>query len=225
MSSMGLASVHVADAASSFKMICIGLLDTAYSELYAAKVVTRDFDENAISEALVYSINANPETIKMSITAITEKKLLPDGLQNALPTVDDANRIDIMIGGFGWSREKYRTECYMEAKNLYCQSFTKTGNKSITSPGQYAQRYINTGIDNLLNGHYPSDTLLLGYVLVGTVKEAVDLLNQYLEKRTRSTEMIAPHHYAEFPHLQMGRSIHPNGMTLEHCFLSFYLML
>ena len=221
MSNIGLASVHVADAASSFKMICIGLLDTAYSELYSAKVVTRDFDENAITEALVYSINANPTTIRLYITAITEKKLLPDGLQNALPTVDDAYRIDIKLGGFEWSSEVSRTEYYMEAKNLYCRSFTKTGNSTITSSGQYAQRYIETGIGNLLSGHYPSDTLLLGYVLVGTVNEAVDLLNQILTRCTRSTETIAPQNYAEFPHLQFGRSIHPNGMTLEHCFLAF----
>lgn len=221
MNSMGLASVHVADAASSFKMICIGLLDMAYSELCSAKVITRDFDENAITEALAYCINANPATIKMHITAITEKKLLPEGLQDVLPTVDDAYRIDVKLGGFGWSGEEYRTEYYMEAKNLYCQSFTKTGNTSITSPGRYAQRYIDTGIDNLLNGHYTSDTLLLGYVLVGTVKEAVDLLNHYLTKRTRGTEMIAPHNYAEFPHIQIGRSLHSNSVTLEHCFLSF----
>lgn len=222
MNSAGLASVHVADAATSFKMLCIRLLDTAYGVLYAAKVVTRDFDENAVTEALVSCINANPETIKMHITAITEKKLLPEGLQNVLPTVDDAYRIDIKMGGFWWSRdEEYRIDYYMEAKNLYCQSFMKTGKTGVMSPGQYAQRYIDTGIDNLLNGHYPSDTLLLGYVLVGTVKEAIDLLNRYLTVRTRSTEMITSKNYVEFPHLEIGRSFHPNGMTLEHCFLSF----
>lgn len=221
MSNMGLASVYVVDAASSFKMICIGLLNTAYSEVYLSRAVTRDFDENAVTEALVYSINENPATIKMHITAITEKKLLPEGLHNALPTVDDAFRVDIKLGGFGWSREEYRTEYYMEAKNLYCQPFKKTGNASITSPGHYAKRYIDTGIDNLLSGHYPSDTLLLGYVLVGTVKEAVNLLNQYLTKRTRSTETIVLQSKEEFPYLQIGMSIHPNGATLEHCFLSF----
>lgn len=133
----------------------------------------------------------------MHITANTEKRLLPHGLQNRRRSVDDANRVVIQIGGFGWSSEEYRTVYYIEAKNLYCHSFTKTGNTSITSPGKYAQRYIDTGIDNLLNGHYPSNTLLLGYVLVGAVGEAVDLLNQYLTKRTRSTEMIALRNYME----------------------------
>lgn len=221
MSDVGLASVYVADAASSFKMMCLGLLDTAYAEVYEAKVVNCEWDENAVSEVLVGRINDNPFAISKHITAITEKRLLPCDLQNALKKVDSTYRIDIKIGGFGWSSNEYRTECFMEAKNLYCQNFKKTDHKGWTSSTQYVKRYIETGVDNLLKGHYPIDTILLGYVLIGTVQGAVDLLNQCFGKASRNTEKIELLKFKEFPHLELGFSNHPQEITVGHCFLMF----
>lgn len=222
MSNIGLASNFVTDASSSFKMLCLSLLDIAYAEVFAAKKVDREWDENAVTEVLVCSMNENPVTISRHITAITEKRLLPENLVDSLPSVDSAYRIDIKIGGFGWNNNKeYRVEYFMEAKNLYCQSFMKANNTRLTSHTHYVQRYINTGIGNLLDGHYPSDTLLLGYVLVGTVSCAINLLNDYLTKASRNRETISVRQQSYFPHLEMGQSNHPHGMMIEHCFLAF----
>ena len=221
MGNSHLANSFVTNASTSFKKLCLKLLDTAYAELYTAKVVTRDWDENAISEVLVCIINDNPFAIGQHITARTEKRLLPENYLNALPKVDGAYRIDIEIGGFGWSSNEYRTKYYMEAKNLYCQNFKKTNHKGWTSSIQYVNRYIETGVDNLLKEHYPSNTLLLGYVLVGTVRAAVDLLNLSLSNISRDAEKIELKRTSEFLHLELGYSIHAQGMALEHCFLMF----
>lgn len=218
---MRLSNSFVSDASSSFKIVCLELLEAAYTKVLASGVVTREWDENAISEVLVSGINDDSGAISKHITAITEKRLLPKGLANALSSVDDAYRIDIKIGGFGWSKEEYRTKYFMEAKNLYCNSFTKKGNKCKTSPDKYAQRYINTGIDNLLNGHYPVNTLLLGYVLEGTVHEAVKLLNKHLAKNSRRKEKIVLRKGVVFHHLKFATSKHPEKVSIEHCFLSF----
>ena len=218
---MRLSNRFVNDASSSFKIVCLGLLEAAYTKVLASGVVTREWDENAISEVLVGRINDDSSAIAKHITAITEKRLLPQGLVNALASVDDAYRIDINIGGFGWSKEEYRTTYFMEAKNLYCNGFIKKGNKSKTSPDKYAQRYINTGIDNLLNGHYPLNTLLLGYVLEGTVHEAVKLVNKHLVKNLRRAERIVIRKNVQFPDLKFATSNHQKTVSIEHCFLSF----
>lgn len=221
MDNSALENIFVENACLSFRMTCLHLLEMAYCEVLGANTVTRDWDENAISEALVNCLNNNDTTISLHITAIVEKRMLKGGLNSFSPTVDNAPRIDIMIGGFGWCQPEYRVQLYMEAKNLYCRYFKKEGRSSYTSSTYYVQRYITTGIDNLLTRYYPGDTLLLGYVLDGSVQVAVDKINQALTKLSRSTESIAIQQCAEFPCLTMGVSTHPNGDTIGHCYLLF----
>lgn len=222
MGNTGLGGVYIADAGISYKMICLHLLDLAYRDVHDAHVVNSDWDENAISEVLANSINTNTETIQHHITAIVEKRMLSGDLYLAPTTVDDAPRIDIMIGGFGMDRNtEYREACYMEAKNLYSYDFTKTGHKSKISSTFYAKRYIATGIDNILKGHYPGDTLLLGYVLNGTIDSAVDKINVNLASDSRQSESIKMQIGEDFPNLVFGRSAHPTGVEIMHCYLLF----
>jgi hypothetical protein len=216
-----LASDYVSGATQSFKMICVGLLDTAYTEVRGAHIVKSDCEENAISEILKNMINANPTALQMHITANVEQRLLPEDLYQALPSVKRAPRIDIIIGGFEWEPKGKRVAYYMEAKNLYSQDFKKTNNTTITSSTAYAKRYISTGIDHILSGYYPEDALLLGYVLVGTVAKAVEKVNEQLEQDGRDSEYINLGAVSVFPHLIFGESVHPNAKSVEHCYLQF----
>lgn len=221
MGSGGLAGSYIASAGSSFKMICLHLLELAYCEVLDDHIVTSEWTENAISEVLVSRFNANPETTSRYITAIVEKRLLNGSLFTAPLSVDDAPRIDILIGGFTSAPDVVRIQYFIEAKNLYCQNFIKAGNTSPTPSTAYAKRYVTTGIDNILKGHYPSDTLLLGYVLNGTVLPAVDKINNQLVKDARKGEVISTFKSPSFSSFLFGASNHPNGLVLEHCFLQF----
>ena len=145
MGNSGLSDNYVGDAAQSFKMICIGLLDVAYTEIATSGRVTSEWQENAISEIVADRMNANPTTIQRHITAIVEKRMVSDDLSQAQPVVDNAPRIDIKIGGFEWSSNEKRVSFYMEAKNLYSQDIKKVNNTTITSSTAYAKRYINSG--------------------------------------------------------------------------------
>ena len=221
MGNRGLSGNYVTDAAQSFKMICIGLLDVAYTEIAASGKVTNEWQENAISEIIAKTINDNPTAIQRHITVETEKRLVLDDLSLAQPMVDNAPRIDIKIGGFEWRPNEKRVAYYMEAKNLYGHDFQKLSNTTVTQSSAYAKRYIQTGIDHLLSGYYPVDTLLLGYVLVGTVPEAVDVVNTHLKENGRGSERISLRTITLFPHLVFGTSGHPNGKGVEHCYLVF----
>lgn len=221
MDNWGLANEFVASADTSFKMLCLHLLEVAYCEIRDAQSVTCEWDENAITEILGARMEGNPESIQRFISVNVEKRLLDVDLFSVTSTVDDAPRIDIMIGGFTLSPNLARVHYYIEAKNLYCQDFIKSGNASKTSSTTYAKRYIATGIDNLLNGHYPEETLLLGYVLNGTIQGAVDKINVRLVTDNRKNESVSTFFVQDFSHLVLGVSNHPNGMVLEHCFLQF----
>lgn len=216
-----LSSGYVLGATQSFKKICVGLLDMAYTEVRDAHIVKSDWEENAISELLKNRMNANPATLQMHITVIVEQRLLPEELYQALPSVERTPRIDIMIGGFEWEPNGKRVAYYIEAKNLYCHDFKKANNITITSSTAYAKRYISTGIDHILSGYYPEEALLLGYVLVGTVAKAVKKVNEQLKQDGRDPEYINMIKFSVFPNLIFGESVHPNAKSVEHCYLQF----
>lgn len=222
MGNNGLGGGYISDADLSFKMVCLHLLEMAYCEVRTTCTINKDWTENAISEALKKGINDNEETIWMHITAEVEVKQLPTDLSSMPSRVDDAPRIDIKVGGFDTRKDTTSRVCYyMEAKNLYSKGFKKSDYSSYVSSTYYAKRYISTGIDHLLGGYYPSNTILIGYVLVGTVQAAVDIVNQHLVNDLRGTESIDLQVYAEYPALVLGASTHPNGKELDHCFLQF----
>ena len=222
MGNMGLSGGFISDAGLSFKMVCLHLLEMAYCEVRISCSIDKNWTENAISEALKESINKNEETVRMLITAEVEVRQLPVDFSMMPSKVDDAPRIDIKVGGFDTRNETPSRVCYyMEAKNLYASGFQKTGHTGYVSSTNYAKRYISTGIEHLLSGYYPENTILLGYVLVGTVQAAVDKVNQNLVNDSRGTESINLQVHAEYPFLVLGTSIHPNGIWLEHCFLQF----
>lgn len=221
MGNMGLSGGFISDAGFSFKMVCLHLLELAYCEVRMTCSINKDWTENAISEALKKSINDNDETIRMHITAEVEVRQLSESLSSMPSKVDDVPRIDIRIGGFATNDVLSRICYYMEAKNLYASDFKKTGHTSVFSSTYYAKRYISTGIDHLLSGYYPGNTILLGYVLVGTIQAAVDKVNHNLVNDSRGPESINSIINAEYPALMLGVSVHPNGMGLDHCFLQF----
>lgn len=222
MGNMGLSGGFISDAGLSFRIVCLHLLEMAYCEVRTTCSIDRKWTENAISEALKESINKNEETLRMFITAEVEIRQLPVDLSMMPSKVDDAPRIDIKVGGFDTRKETLSRVCYyMEAKNLYASDFQKTGHTGYVSSTYYAKRYISTGIDHLLNGYYPGNTILLGYVLVGTVQVAVDKVNQNLVNNSRGAECISLRVHTEYPTLELGRSIHPNRISLDHCFLLF----
>ena len=222
MTNTGLSSGYVSDADSSFKKLCLHLLEMAYCEARTNCIINRDWTENAISEALKRGINDSEAAIWMYITAEVEVRQLPESLSMMPLNVDGSPRIDIKIGGFAARNATISRVCYyMEAKNLYANDFCKSGSTRAVSSTYYAKRYISTGIDHLLSGYYPSKTILLGYVLFGAIQDAVGKVNQNLVTDSRAGESINLHVCTEYPYLVFGTSDHIGGIRLEHCFLQF----
>lgn len=220
MNEIRLERIHVQNAFHSFKAHCFRLLDIAYCKVLKNESVDYSWDENAISEAIAKYIEDDEMATQLHISANLEKRLLAEN--SPVPhRVDNLPRIDIIISGFEWAHNERRVKYYMEAKNLYCKNFKKPQNTNYTSAKYYVRRYIKTGINNLLSEHYPKDTLLLGYVLIGTINDAIAKVNQVLMDNLRKDENIYLENRVDFPHLVFGLSHHPKGKIIEHCFLLF----
>lgn len=220
MNEISLERKHIQNAFNSFKALCFRLLDIAYCKVLKNENVDYSWDENAISEALAKYIENNEMATQLHISANLEKRLIAED-SPVPPRVDNLPRIDIIISGFEWTQNEHRVKYYMEAKNLYCKNFKKPQNSNCTSAISYVKRYIKTGINNLLCEHYPKDTLLLGYVLIGTINDAIAKVNQDLMNNSRKDENIHLEDREDFPHLTFGLSHHPKGKIIEHCFLLF----
>lgn len=93
--------------------------------------------------------------------------------------------------------------------------------KTPVKAAAYHVRYIETGIDNIVNGSYPSPGCLLGYVLNGCSENIAIKINDILEKANRPDEILNNSN-CEIDRLKKSyNSIHLNAFSLNHFWLEF----
>lgn len=189
---MGTISSNIKQAfVDSFQQNCIALVCQAHDVLYANLVINQDMDEETISTCIYDCIRNNKYTINQGIHVNIEHRLLPNGyVQNPTPS-KQLNRIDFHFEADCWEHSPVvRYEYFMEAKNLYEHNFRKSSNTSDTQANSYFKRYIETGIEHIIKGDYPSNAVILGYVLVGAINPVVDGINSELSSQNRNSEHL-----------------------------------
>lgn len=175
----------------SFHHKCVKLVCSAHEELWFNKIITSDMDEESVSTCIYDCVRNNQYIIEQGIHVNIEHRLLPIGYVQTPTPSKQLCRIDFHFEADCWEQNPIvRLEYYMEAKNLYEHDFRKSSNTSVTPANYYFKRYIGTGIDHIISGYYPLNTLLLGYVLVGDVHPVVNGINSELSSQTRSSEHL-----------------------------------
>lgn len=147
----------------NFKCECISLLEWACLTLKSSKVVDANWGEENISANLCALISDSPRAVEAGIFVDNEHPLPTQEVLNNQARANSSNKIDFLFQ-CDWGARRGRF--YVEAKNLIEYDVTKSGNQTITRALQVQKRYIKTGIDHFLSGHYPTGCLL-GYVLNG----------------------------------------------------------
>lgn len=171
---------------AQFENNCVQLLLESHKELVSKGTSFKEADENSITVQLIGCMNKNPISSDYKIDITREQYLDSAAVYAGLEDPDASPRIDIRF--MTWtSPEKF--EYFFEAKNLYENDFTKTGNKTPTNAKSYQQRYIDTGIQNFINGKY-SRGCLIGYVLEGNPEKIADKINELLKLSGRSAECL-----------------------------------
>ena len=170
----------------NFQQNCIELLRWACITLKSNKTIDENWGEENISANLNLYIRNSKYAIDANVFVESEHTFYTEDILNNRKTAKCGNRIDLVFQN-NWKGRKFMF--YVEAKNLVAHDFKKQGNRSITKADKVQRRYIDTGVDHFISGHYPQGCLL-GYVLNGKTTDVVDGVNELLKYAGRNTECL-----------------------------------
>jgi len=202
----------------SFEYNCLALFGEAYAHIKQNAGITVDWEEENISANFFEFIDKSENAIALNINIENEYRLNDIDILSGLKVAKKASRIDFrLMSNF----EKYKTEYFIEAKNLIETDCHKTGRTSIIRSQEKHERYINTGINHFVTGKYPQRGCIVGYVLQGEPTKIVEKINACLQKENRLSEYLNTVECA-IPNLEYCyQSVHTNGITIKHFLLKF----
>ena len=208
--------VLVAQVRAAFEQTCIELLEWACQTLKSNKRVDTDWGEENISANIYTYIKDSQKSIDADIHIDSEHPFYNQDILDNKKKARKASRID-MVFQHNWSGQRFVFN--VEAKNLVEHDYTKTGRKLAVKANKVLERYIETGIDHFLTGYYPHGCLL-GYVLNGTIKGVVNILNSILVKSGRNSESLS-FSSGTIPWMVFSSSHVKQNMKLEHYLFDF----
>jgi hypothetical protein len=191
---------------------CLILLSEGYAVAKSHENISIDWEEEDISKELIQSLESNKNRKKWKITIMPEYRIYK---KDGLPA-KQAPRIDFRFSS--WMPEEW--DYFVEAKNLIDIDSHKFGRKSKIPAKKLHKRYIETGIDNYISGHYPSNGCLIGYVLQGEIENIVTRLNKYLCDSNRVAEVLSPKSF-ELENLDYCYISTHNLLSIKHLMLDF----
>ena len=206
-------------AQGAFMKKCIILIGHAYDTLCLSGVVNHDMEENVISENLRELMSQDSFSSSNGIMVAREQPINNGNLLSSTQSADALPRIDFKFQK-SWSMMQHTFFSFFEAKNLYANDFKKTGNSSKTSAKASHKRYVEKGIQHVLSGYYLSTTCMLGYVLEGTISDAVNGVNTQISSILSPNEILQPRQ-TPYPTLSSYVSIHDQGSVMSHLMMQF----
>lgn len=206
----------VAKVQYNFRCECISLLEWACLTLKSSKVVDANWGEENISANLCALISDSSRAVEAGVFVENEHPLPTQQVLDNQARANSSNKIDFLFQ-CDWGARRVRF--YVEAKNLIEYDVIKSSNQTHTRATQLQRRYIRTGIDHFLSGHYP-EGCLLGYVLNGSTARVVDGINGLLIKDGREHECLV--HVSGHDSWRHYKSEHSSVTApLEHFYFQF----
>lgn len=210
----------ISDFENSFRTNCLILIGEAYKWLKDTKNITVDWNEETISANIFTHIDENGKAIMWNISVSDECRLYHQAILNNKKSAKSASRIDLKLST-NWIEATKRVSYFVEAKNLIENNCVKQGRKTKLNASKIQERYISTGIDQLVWGEYPSNGCILGYIVEGTSTGIVKSINKILFNATRSNETLKKMEL-HIPYIEEAYiSMHLNDYSLHHYFLQF----
>lgn len=201
-----------------FEWRCMSLLSEAYTDAKSKYKITIDYEEENISAILFDYIDNCSQAEKWDIHISDEFRIYNDSILQGKKSAKSVPRTDLRFGM--WSNGAKLTY-FVEAKNLIETNCSKKGRKSKIFAQYLHKRYIATGIDNYLSGHYPSNGCLIGYILQGETENIIGCINQHLQNCSREPEILIRQSFG-LPNFDSAYlSKHKNNMTIKHLMFDF----
>jgi hypothetical protein len=198
-----------------FEDDCIQLMLEAYYSLLASGRKVNEETENNITAQLVGFMKLNPLRSNLQINLERENYLDSDDIYDGIQDADTSLRIDIKYSTWHSTNE---FEYFMEAKNLAENDWIKSSTGKKVEAYKLRKRYIDTGIDNFVNGGYPNGCLL-GYILEGDNLRIVKQINQILKNAGRDIEILKKNRNYSFAYNFISKHS-KSSLTLKHFLLN-----
>lgn len=142
------------------------------------------WEEEQLSAHLISHMENLSETSHYRMDIIPEPRLYDQAVIEGNKPPKKSPRADIRICMWSTWGTPDRFEYIVEAKNLSEQDWTKESGSKVIAKAQ-KKRYIETGIDHFIQGHYPKGCLA-AYVVQGNPDRIVTDINKILEAQSPS---------------------------------------
>lgn len=187
-SSIGRASQTLPNIDADFEQLCLWLLTEAFRHMKQENHYELSWGETRISAVLVGYMQRIKNQEGYNLRIDPESHLYREEILNGVVDPDTAPRIDIKISG-AWVYE----DIYygIEAKILVETDWQTRREYDLRA------RYIDTGIDNFVNGRYSPKIprgCVVGYVVHGVAFNIGQKINHLLIHRSRESECMANRH-------------------------------
>lgn len=177
---MSLNPKHIHFAKLGFQNKCLFVLVEGYNLMKANGNYQSDWEEEDLTEQLIYYMEESPYSSKWELDIIPEYRLYSKKSSLKNKTAKKTPRIDIRFSK--WQNQK-KFEYFIEAKNLCETDCTKNDGATVKSSYQL-NRYVNKGIKHFISGYYPINGCLCGYILQGNTKNIIQKINEILDKKS-----------------------------------------
>ena len=195
---------------------CLELLHQGYEAMLSAKKYDVDWKEDKLTVHYIACMKPLSLRRDHQISIIPQFIIYSDEHAFEEAEVETAPRIDFIF--FKWF-QKEEFNYYAEAKNISENSWVKKNGKPVKA-SYYYKRYIETGIRHLLTGHYPSNCVMIAYVLNGDKNAILSNLNNKISTDftdygiiTKPTKNVYDEFYIS------ENQVDSQNVTLKHLFL------
>lgn len=186
--SMGRASQTLPNVDADFEQACLWLLTEAFKLMKQDALYDLSWKETRFSAHLVGYMQKIRKHEDLRLRIDPESYLYRKEILESLEDPDAAPRIDIKISG-GWV---YEDIYYGIEGKILVETDWRTRRAS-----NLRARYIDTGIDNFVNGRYSPEVprgCVVGYVVQGTAFNIGQKINDLLIYRGRNDERLENRH-------------------------------
>jgi hypothetical protein len=217
--SIGRASQTLPNVDADFEQACLWLLIEAFKYMKQDAIYDLSWKETRFSAHLIGHMRKLRSHLDWGLRIDPESYLYRKEILEGLEDPDTAPRIDIKISG-GWVHEDIY---YGIEGKILVETDWRTRRAS-----NLRARYIDTGIDNFVNGRYSPDVprgCVVGYVVQGIAFNIGRKINDLLIHRQRNNETLENRHTINSC-LDCYRSVHTRvadkkKLELYHVHLTF----
>lgn len=207
--------------AKSLENICLELLHQGYHAMLSAKGYDIDWKEDKLTAHYIKLMKELKLCRERQISVIPQFPIYIDEHAWGDEEAETAPRIDFRF--IKWFKD-WEIDYFAEAKNLSEKGWRKKEGTYVRS-SYYYKRYIETGIHHLVTPYYPSNCVLIAYVLNGHKNAVLTNLNLLIASNYAHYGIITkPKGDVYEEYYTSENRIGENNIVLKHLFLQLYIL-